>query len=153
MEGTSTDLWVKWKCGIMVSPVSVVWTNFCTWGAGTGNGTDQIQAVEEKIWWHFLHPQLLKNSFTILTESGQPSSSLWSRKKTGHSLSLTRYSGEEKMAAWMSLSTGSPCTWTNISTLSPIIDVKTGVVRCLPRLGERDHQHAGQPSEGSSPPC
>ena len=50
-----------------------------------------------------------------------PSSSLWSRKKTGHSLSSTCYSGEEEMAAWMSLSTGSPRIQTGISTLSPII--------------------------------
>ena len=105
MEGTPTDLWVKWKCSDELPSLCCVDQLLCTWGAGTGNGTDQIQAVEEEFWWHFLHPQLLKNSFTIL-ESGQPSSSLWSRKKTGHSLSLTRYSGEEKMAAWMSLSTG-----------------------------------------------
>ena len=29
----------------------------------------------------------------------------------------TLYSGEENMAAWMSLSTGSPCTQTGIATL------------------------------------
>ena len=35
--------------------------------------------------------------------------------------SLTRYSGGERMAAWMSLSTGSPRTRTVMFTLSPII--------------------------------
>ena len=35
--------------------------------------------------------------------------------------SLTRYSGEEEMAAWMSLSIGSPRIQTGISTSSPII--------------------------------
>ena len=35
--------------------------------------------------------------------------------------SLTRYSGGERMAAWTSLSTGSPRTRTGIFTLSPII--------------------------------
>ena len=38
------------------------------------------------------------------------------------------------MAAWTSLSTGSPCTQTCISILSPVhhsIHVKRGVVRCL----------------------
>ena len=61
-----------------------------------------------------------RNSLTISTWSGRPSSSLWSRKKTGHSLSSTHYSGEE-MAAWMSLSPGSPCIRTDISISSPII--------------------------------
>ena len=32
-----------------------------------------------------------RNSFTISTGSGRPSSSRWSRKKTGHFLSSTRY--------------------------------------------------------------
>ena len=27
------------------------------WEAGTGDGTDQTQAVEEVCWWYFLHPQ------------------------------------------------------------------------------------------------
>ena len=62
-----------------------------------------------------------RNSFTISTRSGRPSSSRWSRKKMGNSLSLTCYSGEEEMAAWMSLSTGSPHIQTGISTSSPII--------------------------------
>ena len=37
-------------------------------------------------------------------------------EKTGHPSSLTRYSGGERMAAWMSLSTGSPCTRIGTST-------------------------------------
>ena len=63
----------------------------------------------------------LKNSYTISMGSGRPSSSLWSRKRMGHSHSSTRYSGGERMAAWTSLSTGSPRTQTGIFTLSPII--------------------------------
>ena len=63
----------------------------------------------------------LKNSYTISKGSGRPSSSLWCRKRMGHSHSLTRYSGGERMAAWTSLSTGSPRTRTGIFTLSPII--------------------------------
>ena len=62
-----------------------------------------------------------KKSSTISMGSGQPSSSLWSRKKTGHSCSSICYSEGERMAAWMSLSQGSPCTQTSISTSSPII--------------------------------
>ena len=49
----------------------------------------------------------LKNSFDISMGSGQPSSSLWGR--------TTRYSGKDRMAAWMSLSTGNPCTRTGVA--------------------------------------
>ena len=63
----------------------------------------------------------LKNSYTISMGSGRPSSSRWSRKRMGHSHSLTRYSGGERMAAWTSLSTGSPHTRTGIFTSSPTI--------------------------------
>ena len=72
-----------------------------------------------------------RNSFTISTGSGRPSSSRWSRKKTGHSLSSTRYSGEEEMAAWMSLSTGSPRIQTGNFESHHLTHVKRGVVRCL----------------------
>ena len=41
------------------------------------------------------------------------------QEEDGTLLSLTCYSGEEEMAAWMSLSTGSPCIQTDISTSSP----------------------------------
>ena len=52
----------------------------------------------------------------------------------GHSHSLTRYSGGERMAAWTFLSTGSPHTWTR--PVSPLRAhhprlVKRGVVRCF----------------------
>ena len=52
------------------------------------------------------------------------------RKRMGHSCSSTRYSEGERMAAWTSLSTGSPRTRTGIASHHPT-HVKRGVVRCL----------------------
>ena len=63
-----------------------------------------------------------------LNGSGRPLSSLWSRKKTGHSLFSTRYSREERMAAWMSLPIGSRRTQTGISTSDPREE------RCVPDI-------------------
>ena len=64
-----------------------------------------------------------RNSFAISTGSGRPSSSLWSRKKTGHSLSSTCCSGD--------VSVYRKPTYTNHFESHHLTHVKRGVVRCL----------------------
>ena len=103
------------------------------WGAGTGDSTSQTQAVEEVCRWHFLHPQEGLNWRTPHHLNGVRPTIKFTAKKMWRSCSLTCFSGEERIATWMSLSTGNPCTLTSISTLNPdhSTHVKRGVVRCL----------------------
>ena len=105
------------------------------WGAGTGDGTDQTQAVEEVRWWHFLHPQEGLNRRTPTpSQRGQADHQVHCGAGRGWDTPVPRHATQEERGWRLDVSIYRKPTHTDkylhFESHHPT-HVKRGVVRCL----------------------